>query len=97
MGDDTKNEQFPFINDPHAPEFFVTGIAGAQFDGPNVRLTFTSMRSSHDPQNTVTNHVVNLRVVMSTSSAVYLAEFVQKFAGSSQLNATDKPPDQPLQ
>jgi hypothetical protein len=34
-----------FVDNPHAPEFFASQLAGGAYDGPNiVRLTFSSAR-----------------------------------------------------
>jgi hypothetical protein len=86
-----------FIDNPHAPEFFVSHIAGGAYDDPNVHLTFASTRVSHQVTPGPTNTVVNLRIVMSIPAAVQMAAFLQEFLSAARLNATQKPAEQPMQ
>jgi hypothetical protein len=86
-----------YVDNPHAPEFFASFIAGAGFDHPNVRLTFASTRINHAATPGPVNNVVNVRVVMSIPSAIQMVRFLQDFLASAQLNATAPPPDKPLQ
>lgn len=100
--DSSKNvPRFEFIDNPHAPEYFVSTISGARFDfsGSNLTLTFESHRDNHesDADRRAINRVVNLRVVMSVQSAAQLTGFLQDTLTKAALNQAQKPPEQPLQ
>jgi hypothetical protein len=83
---------FPFVDDPSAPEFFVSWLKGAGFDGPNVRLTFVSMRVNHAQNPGVPNEVVNVRLVMSVDAAQNMRAFLDQFLQTAALNAIPRPP-----
>ena len=93
----TSPVQLALLNDPKAPEFFASYLAGAGFDGPNVRLAFVSARATHDAKNPNVDHVVSNRIVMSVESAKQMCVFLSNFLNGAELNATQKPPEQPLQ
>lgn len=84
-----------FVDAPEAPEYFASLISGVGFDGPNVRMAFASDRANHE--NGSVNRVVNCRVVMSVASARQMIEFLSGFLAGAELNATQKPPEQPMQ
>lgn len=84
-----------FIDNPHAPEVFVSFISGAAFDGPNVRLTFASSRVNHVSAPGPVNNVVNARLVMSIQSVENMVDFLHKFLAASQAN-NDRPPNMSL-
>lgn len=86
-----------FLDNPNAPEVYASALSGASFESAvNVALTFESLRRSHDEKGTV-NRVVNARLIMPVSSAIQMVAFLQDFLSNAQLNATQKPPEQPLQ
>jgi hypothetical protein len=80
-----------FVDDPHAPEFFVSFIAGTAFDGPNIRLTFASSRVDHSIAPGPIKNVANVRIVMSIQAAQNMRDFLSSFLSTAELNATQKP------
>jgi hypothetical protein len=85
-----------FIDNPHAAEIFASFMTGAAFDGPNIRMTFASSRVNHESNPGPVNNVVNARLIMSIQSAQGMVDFLQRFLASAQLNATERPPESPL-
>jgi hypothetical protein len=86
-----------FVDDPKAPEYFASLIAGVAFDHPNVRLTFASARVNHAATPGPVNVVVNARIVMSIQSAKQMVELLDGFLRSAELNVAQKPQDQSIQ
>ena len=86
-----------FIDDPKAPEVFASFVSGVAFDGPNIRITFSSSRVNHVTTPGPVNNVVNLRLVMSIQSVQNMVGFLNEFLKTAELNATQKPQDQILQ
>jgi hypothetical protein len=91
------SQPLPLLDDPHAPEFFASYLAGAAYDAPNVRLTFASVRVNHTTNPGPMNAVVNARLVMSIPAARLMCNFLNQFLQTAELNATQKPPDQSVQ
>lgn len=80
-----------FLDNPNAPEFFVSSLAGLAAEGPNIRLTFASNRTNHTSDPAPTARVVNLRVVMSAAALHDLTLFLGKWQAASNLIAAQKP------
>lgn len=54
----------PFIDNPHAPEVFSTGVTGFLLANGNVHLTFEAIRIDHSTNPGPANRVVMARLVM---------------------------------
>lgn len=86
-----------FVDDPKAPEYFASALAGVAFDHPNVRLTFASARVNHATNPGPVNIVVNARIVMSIQAAKQMVELLDGFLKAAELNTVQKPQDQRIQ
>ena len=62
-----------FVDDPHAPEIFVSAVTGYFCLTPNVILTFESARVDHSASPGPINRVVVARLAMSIPAAQALA------------------------
>lgn len=92
----------PIVSVPnlHAPEYFASDMIGAGFDGNStvVRMTFASNRATFDINgNSQLHQVENVRIVMTTASAIQMINFLGGFVRTATLNQTEKPADQPMQ
>lgn len=80
-----------FVDDLKSPEIFVSGVAGADIDGPNLRLVFVSRRSNQEAPNEPPKFVVNLRLVMSMQQAQGMHQWLGEFLASVQPPPADAP------
>jgi len=64
-----------FIDDPHAPETYASGITGLVRTGDNISITFESVRVDHATSPGPVNRVVVHRMIlpMSTAQALVLS------------------------
>ena len=86
-----------YVDNNTAPEIFVSYLSGIGLDGPNVRLTFASTQADHSQNLGIVRNVVTARLVMSAHAANQMVEFLRSFLAAAQLNATQKPSNQPMQ
>ena len=86
-----------YVDNNTAPELYVSYLSGIGLDGPNVRLTFVSTQADHSQNLGMVRNVVTARLVMSTHAANQMADFLRAFLATAQLNATQKPSNQPMQ
>ncbi len=70
-----KNEppKMPIVDDPHAPEIFVSEVVGTWLNSDVVRIAFASARGDHSSPRGQINRVVNLRLAMPVPAAKSLA------------------------
>lgn len=62
-----------FLDDPHAPEIFASGITGYFILNGNVVITFESARADHSASPGPVNRVVCARIVLPIGAAQDLA------------------------
>jgi len=80
-----------FFDDPDAPMFYASYLAGAAFDGPNVILTFCSRRVDHSKSPGNTTNAVVARLVIPIDQARDMNKFLSGFLPVAELAALEKP------
>jgi hypothetical protein len=86
------------IDNPHAPEIFITDVPGFWLYQGNVHLTLEATRVNHNGDSgPVNNRVVVARVVMPVACAQKLAASLYDFLKTRGLDPVPKPIDIPLQ
>jgi hypothetical protein len=68
-----------FIDDPQAPEIFVSGISGVFLTGANVAIALESVRVDHTTQPGPINRVVVGRIVLTVEAAQRLVVGLNAF------------------
>lgn len=68
-----------FIDNPHAPEAYVTGISGLFLSGGNVAITLESARIDHGTDPGPLNRVVIGRLILTPAAAQGLAVGLNAF------------------
>lgn len=65
-----------FVDNPAAPEVFVSYLKGFAVDGQNVHLTFVSVRTNHETSPGPQSETVCLRLVMAAAAVQNMVEFL---------------------
>jgi hypothetical protein len=85
------DEQVPieFIDNPHAPEIFVSGISGLFMSGENVVITFESARVNHSKSPGPVNRVVIARAALTVPAAQALVLGLNAFLEQNSLSPSE--------
>jgi len=84
--DQTIAQQTPFIDNPFAPEIFVTGFSGLSNLGGVIVLTLESARCDHSRPQPALERVVVGRVAFTTNAALELVTGLNHFLEQQGLN-----------
>ncbi len=78
-----------FVDDPHAPEVFASGIAGLFLSGGNVVIALESARVDHSTTPGPVNRVVVARAALTITAAQDLVVGLNAFLESRGLSPSD--------
>ena len=97
MTDEVSQPGVTFVDDPHAPEHFVSGVSGIWVIAGNVHITVESVRIDHITQPGPVNHVVIGQLVMPVGAAQALAAQLYGCLQQQGLNSVPIPPKEKMQ
>jgi hypothetical protein len=78
-----------FIDNPHAPEVYVTGISGLFLSAGNIVITFESARIDHGQEPGPLNRVVIARAVFTAQAAQGLVLGLNQFLEQHGLSPSE--------
>jgi hypothetical protein len=78
-----------FVDNPHAPEIFASGIAGVFRTGDNIAVTVESARVDHATTPGPVNRVVVGRVVLTVAAAQALVLSLNGFLEQQGLSPSE--------
>ena len=85
--------KFQFLDNPHAPEYFASGVSGFLVNLGNIHITFESARVNHLTNPAPVNRVVIARIVMPVAGAQALALGLYDFLRKQGLDPVPPPPE----
>ncbi len=97
MTNQVESSKVEFIDDPHAPEIFASGVSGFFVNSGNISITFESARVNHIATPGPINRVVIGRLVMSIAGAQNLALGLYDFLKKQGLDPVPVPEKDKLQ
>ncbi len=78
-----------FVDNPHAPDIFVSGIAGLYMTGGNVAVTLERHRVNHSTVEGSRQRVVVGRVVLTAAAAQNLVVVLNNFLEANGLSPSE--------
>jgi hypothetical protein len=97
MTDKVESPKVEFIDNPHAPEVFASGVSGFLIGSGNIHITFESARVNHMAAPGPVSRVVIGRLIMPVAGAQALAAGLYDFLKQHGLDPVPTPAKDKLQ